>query len=539
MLIGQAKNGPGLFKTALWMVLIAGTCDGAETNQVQDLHSSQMQVEPSSRILELFIKKGMLTREEVNSALAEDQAMQANAPPPPESKWKISNAIKKVELFGDLKVRFEDRSVHDPGDGSIELERFRYEARVGLRGEALDNFSYGFRLDTSPNPRSPWVTFGTSASGSPYQGPFGKSTAGVNVGQLYIGWHGLDWLELTVGKMPNPIYTTPMVWDTDFAPEGLAERFKYTVGNAHFFATFGQFLYQDVNPADYSSGYFNLGFTSGNPSFLLAWQGGVDYRFNDNLSLKLAPVLYNYTGHGQNTTPPQFTGVNAIPDFSGTFVGQGSTNGVPNGIPAYYNLAQPGATAFDGFAANQTGINDLLVLEIPWEFNYRMSRFDFRMFGDYAMNLQGSDRAKAAYAAQQSPLYANSGLIRIPSPQTDDTKAIQAGIGIGSKDSLGLVYGTGGGKHSWEVRTYFQRVEQYALDPNLLDSDFFEGRGNLEGIYAAVAYAVSGNVIATFRYGYAWRINDKLGTGGSNQDIPQMNPIQRFNLLQLDLSLRF
>ena len=94
-------------------------------------------------------------------------------------------------------------------------------------------------------------------------------------------------------------------------------------------------------------------------------------------------------------------------------------------------------------------------------------------------------------------------------------------------------------KNTWEFRTYWQHVEQYALDPNLLDSDFFEGRGNLEGIYTALAYSFTDNVIATFRYGYASRINDKLGTGGSNLDIPQMNPIQHYNLLQLDLTLRF
>ena len=94
-------------------------------------------------------------------------------------------------------------------------------------------------------------------------------------------------------------------------------------------------------------------------------------------------------------------------------------------------------------------------------------------------------------------------------------------------------------KHAWEVRTYWQHIEQYALDPNLLDSDFFEGRANLQGFYAAAAYGLTDNVIGTIRYGYAQRINDKLGTGGSNQDIPQMNPISRYNIFQVDLTLRF
>jgi hypothetical protein len=34
-------------------------------------------------------------------------------------------------------------------------------------------------------------------------------------------------------------------------------------------------------------------------------------------------------------------------------------------------------------------------------------------------------------------------------------------------------------------------------------------------------------------------IDSKLGTGGSNQDIPQINSIEHYELLQLDLSLRF
>ena len=54
-----------------------------------------------------------------------------------------------------------------------------------------------------------------------------------------------------------------------------------------------------------------------------------------------------------------------------------------------------------------------------------------------------------------------------------------------------------------------------------------------------MAYGLSDNMIATLRYGYAERINSSLGTGGSNQDIPQMNPIQRYQLLQLDLTFRF
>ena len=58
-------------------------------------------------------------------------------------------------------------------------------------------------------------------------------------------------------------------------------------------------------------------------------------------------------------------------------------------------------------------------------------------------------------------------------------------------------------KNAWESALTGNISSSTLLDPNLLDSDFFEGRGNLQGIYAAVAYGLTDNMIATVRYGYA------------------------------------
>jgi hypothetical protein len=490
--------------------------------------------EPSDPVLNLLLEKGIINQQELDKARAEAEAIRTNAAPMPsfDSRWKINQAIKNVELFGDLRLRFENREAHDPRGGRIELDRGRAALRLGLRGEAFDDFYYGLRLDTASNPRSPWISFGTSSGGAPYQGPFGKSTAGINVGQVYLGWKAGDWLDITAGKMPNPLYNTPMVWDGDLNPEGLAEHLRYSIGPADLFLNFGQFLYQDTNPTHTPSGYFNLGYTASSPAFLFAWQGGFNYHVTKDISVKVAPVVYNYVGHGANTSAST-----PIPDFSGVFIGQGSTNGIGGLRGVSYSGFPTGP--YDGFVANQTGINNLLVLDIPFEVNFKVAWLNARFFGDYAQNLNGVERAKAAYAAQSSPLLAEAGLAPIPSPQTGDTKAYQVGFAIGNSNSLGLVYGTTSRKHAWEARAYWQHVEQYALDPNLLDSDFFEGRGNLEGFYAALAYGFSDNVIGTIRYGYASRINKKLGTGGSNQDIPQMNPLDHYNLLQVDLTLKF
>jgi len=492
--------------------------------------------------MDLLIKKGIVTQEEAEKVRAEADALRTNNAnfQASQSKWKISSGIKNIELFGDLRGRFEDREVKDPFGGRIELQRLRYAARVGLRGDVFDDFYYGLRLETAANPRSPWVTAGTSSSSVPYQGPFGKSTASINLGQIYIGWRPKDWADFTVGAMPNPLYTTPMVWDTDLNPLGFAERFKYTVGEADFFVTLGQFLYQDTNPEKASSGYFfALPYTSSDLPFLLAWQGGFTYHITPKLSLKVAPVFYDYIRRGVNPTT-----TSASPDFSGTFVGQGSTNNINGTVGSAWSGYPDGN--YHGFTANQTGINDLEVIDIPAELNLSIYRFNIRLFGEYAENLEGVSRADAAYSASRTAFQpvGGGGIAIIPTPQTSQTKAYQVGLGIGSTNliygpSQGLVYGTSSRKHAWELRGYWQHVEQYALDPNLVDSDFFEGRLNMEGLYVALAYSFTDNILGTFRYGYARRIDDKLGTGGSNQDIPQMNPIQRYNILQADLTFRF
>jgi hypothetical protein len=487
-------------------------------------------------LLNLFIKKGYVSKEEADKVKAEADYDRTNAlaASMPQSKWVISRAMKDVELFGDIRLRYEDRQSTTSDGGRIELGRFRYSLRFGLRGDVLDDFYYGLRLDTSSNPRSTWVTFGSSTSGT-YQGPFGKSTSTLGIGQIYLGWRPQqwDWFDLTVGKMPNPLYTTPMVWSPSINPEGLAERFKYQVGEAEFFANFGQFWYQDANP-DYSSpGLISGVGLSDKPLIMAASQLGVKYDISEKVTAKIAATLYNYVGVQ--------TGVS--PYFGDTYVGEGQYTGPGSTFPVNGNsgFGTSSTTLYPSlnYPNNQVGINDLLVIEVPFEVTVKLKSVDVRGFGDVAYNLDGRQRAKAAAAGYAAYLSQQQATISGFSPQTRDVMAYQFGMAVGSHNNLGQVYGLTSGKHAWEFRTYWQHVEQYSLDPNLLDQDFFEGNENLEGVYAALSYSPFANVIATVRYGYASRINNKLGTGGSGQDIPQINSINTFSILQLDLGLKF
>ena len=441
-------------------------------------------------LINKLVQKGVLTEREGKDLLAETDTNLVSA-----SKWRLSDSFKNVTLFGDVRFRYEYRGADNaPKSGSSAddyyRERFRYALRFGLKGELFDDFYYGIRLETSSNPRSPWVTFGDDTNPT----PSAKNSDGINLGQAYLGWKPSSWYEMTVGKMPNPLYVTPMMWDSDINPEGAAEKFKFDAGPVEVFANFGQFIYQDTNPDTA---------VPSSDTFLLAWQVGGNVKLAKDVSLKVAPAIYNYTGIGKGN------GLNT------PFVGQGSK---------WINVGlSNNSTNF-----NQNGINDLLVLDVPGEVNFKVGKYGARVFGDFAYNFLGSDRARAAAAT--------AGPTVLSKAYTGEDKAYQVGAGFGN---LGLVYGQTSKKHTWEARAYWQHIEQYSLDVNLIDSDFFEGRANLEGVYSALAYSFTDSIIGTVRYGYAHRINNNLGTGGSNPDLPVLNPVNQYHLLQLDVTLRF
>lgn len=480
-------------------------------------------------LLDLLVRKKLITdqeAEEVRSELTK-QVAETSA-----GKWKLSTPITELELYGDTRIRYEYRggqtagNVDHPHDW-LERSRERYRLRIGLRGVLLDDWFFGVRLETSQNPRSTNLTFGgdtssttTTSSGTSttINGPFAKNDDGINVGQAYVGYRGIKDLTLTVGKMPNPLITTLMVWDADINPEGAAEQWKhtFTVGGGSVapaetaqsyskdgksvvssqaaasepfkmkidvFANFGQFIYDDANPenplgARKTDSGGNL--IPNTDAWLFAWQVGAKFNFPKNFYAQIAPVLYNYTGAGDT--------------FNGTFVG---------GDPRLSNS--------DSLATNQSGIDHLLVLEIPVEFGFKIGELPFRIFGDFAVNFNGDDRAAAAGRPDKG----------------DQRYAYQIGAGIGQLKA----------KRDWQLQAFWQHTEQYSLDPNLVDSDFFDSRVNIEGVVVQAGYALSDAVIFNLSYGYGWRSDKSLGTGGA-ADIG-INPIDRYHLFQADLNVRF
>ena len=527
--------------------LISSACPARAADATNNVPANLSGASPDP-VLNLMLEKGIITEDEaakVQSQVDNLRTNMASQYATENSKWRFAPSIKDIELYGDFRVRYEGRTELDPSGGRIKLDRFRYAVRLGLRGDVYDDFYYGVRLETSSNPRSTLVTMGGAT------GPYGKSASGIDVGQIYLGWQPESWLDFTVGKMPNPLYTSSMVWSPSINPEGLSERLKYTIGEMDVFANLAQFVYQDENPDTASRGLFGSGNNSSallgqtaNNIIQVAWEGGINYRITKKLSAKAEVALYHYYGLTRSTVNQGIS-----PFYGDTYVGEGAYlgKGSPypvNGFSGTGNNGILNGFASSGYPNNQVGLDYLTVLEFPFEINYHFKYFDTRAFGDVAYNLQGAQRARAAAVGYSDYLTYEKGLgypvsVKPFAPQTHDVKAYQFGLAVGSKDSIGLANGSVSKKHGWEVRAYWQHIEQYSLDPNLLDLDYMAGAENLEGIYAAIAYGFNDNFIGTIRYGYANRINHLIGTGGTGTDIPQINPINYYQLFQVDLTYKF
>jgi len=452
-------------------------------------------------------------------------------------KWKLSTSITEMELYGDVRLRYQynggetkDRGpVASPGAGVAgtndwqERERERYRLRLGLRGTLMDDWFFGVRLETSNNARSTNVTFGddTASSTAGGGGPFEKNSDTVYIGQAYGGYKGFPGFTFTAGRMPNPIVNTRLVWDPDINPEGLAEQWKHTFvfgaepppspsyskdfskdGKAvvaekppepflklDLFANFGQLVYDDANPENplgaraTTSGNGTSQLVPNTDAFLLAWQVGARFNFPKNFYFQFAPTLYNYTGNGDT-------------------------------FNIHYQGGSPFLTNADSLAQNQTGINSLLVFDMPAEFGWKAWGMPMRIFGDFATNLEADDRANAAGEPGQG----------------SQRHAWQVGLGIGQLKK----------KNDWQFNVWYQQIQQYALDPNLIDDDIFNAQENMHGIAAQLAYNFTAAVNLQLTYAHGWQYNGNLGTGGNVGSLAiATNPTTEYNFFTADLNINF
>ncbi len=207
--------------------------------------TSQTHAQSSDALIDKLVDKGVLTVDEAKDLRTEADKDFKTAFA---AKTGMPDWVSSYKISGDVRGRFEQFGANNAA--YIDRARLRYRIRAGLTVNMLDNLEAGFRL-TSADPTSikgSTVPNGNVVSGNTtMQDNFTKKM--VYFDAAYGKWTMINsdgkLLALTVGKMDNPFQFTPMVFDPDITPEGLALTGGYTINDKHNIAFASGFFVMD------------------------------------------------------------------------------------------------------------------------------------------------------------------------------------------------------------------------------------------------------------------------------------------------------
>lgn len=146
---------------------------------------------------------------DVKPAAAKEVAVVTPAPAP------------RFEFYGDAKVRYETLTQDYPGCiGCPDRKRGRLRLRFGAEGNLSPDFKavMGFSAGEINDPNSVYVNLGNK---------FSRKVVTWDRGYIEYRPQTARWLDLTAGKFPQTWVRSSMVFDVDFYPEGLTEKFSF------------------------------------------------------------------------------------------------------------------------------------------------------------------------------------------------------------------------------------------------------------------------------------------------------------------------
>ncbi len=471
------------------------------------VHSSSAGTE--EKLLELLVRKGILTQTEVD-ALKEEVKKEESPTPAPipasptgtsevarastvsesstqtEGKVKVSEkkapdtgrpkgtglvlANGKVKFSGDLRLRY-DIQRRDPGPPIDTWMRYRgrYRLRFGMETNPSETTELGFRL----------------ASGSGFQNTtnqsFGSDFRGKEIffDRVYAGWKPTKWLGITGGKQKNPFVTTDLVWDPDVNPEGLAEVLSYRGERAEVFVNLSQFFIEQ----------FSLRTTARDP-MLLGYQLGTKFDLGKGTDLQLA-VTYNDFRYLYLFTPVGLVDPQTFPGYNNTHSQQ---------------------MIYD---QNRNLLNEFRTIDFVARFNVKnLLPLPFQIFGQYIRN-PASDLQRLV----------NEG-VQIPLSDPNDLLA----YGDGDRDmgyQFGISLGRQGRKKDLYLRWFYQVLEDYAFPAVFVDSDFHSGGTNNQGHRATVKYFLLDNIYLQGNFFFTKR-NNEAKDGKLDENRAQLDAVFAF-----------
>lgn len=401
-------------------------------------------------------------RQQIANEVREEVVAQAKA-----ERWGDVNAVPEwVDRFrfdGEIRVGYQ-RDMFDEANASelfflaggqnisntlIDRNRERLRARLGLTARVTQDITAALRLTTgsSDDPVSTNQTLGSY--GSKYN---------FALDRAYLRARSPDfmpWVTTTAGRIPNPFFSTDLVWDDDLNFDGVALQFDDPAANARVWRPFGVVGWFPLQNLERSS------LSEARSKSLLAAQAGVEWVPNNDLRAKLGVALYDYRN---------VSGVRNSFDSNTQDATQPAFRQKGNSL---FNLSNP--TNFGGpfgLAA------DYRLLNLTAAVDYNLfNPVHLIVSADYVRNM-GFDQGR---------VLARSGL----NLEKEDT-GYMVRVAVGMPTMLL--------KGDWQLSLAYRYLEADAVLDAFTDSDFHLGGTNSKGFVVGGQYGLSRNTWLSARW---------------------------------------
>jgi len=492
-------NTQNRMKLASLCMMLAGAAHTAHAGEREDLETLR---QTTLNLIQVLVQQGMLTQEKAEQLVkqAEVKALETVAAQKkaeagvvrvqyvPESVRKqIADEVReeviaqaKVERWGDVNAvpewvdrlkwegdirmgyqgdRFSDRNApeffhqvqgQNVNNTTENRDRFRLRARLGLNAKVTQAISAGFRLATGTltDPVSTNQTLGQT--GNKYSFVLDRAFVRAHSDEI------LPWLTVSAGRIPNPWFSTALVWDDDLNFEGAALRidpYAQSINTWRPFATLGAFPLQEIEQS---------GSVNAKSKWLLGSQVGVEWIRDNNTRAKLGLAYYNYRNiSGIRNGFDQTSFNKTAPDFR-----------------------QKGNTLFN-IASSANPANTLYALAADYRVVNLTGAVDLNLFNPVHVMLSGDYVKNVGYSRAKT--LARTGVDAQP-----DTTGYLAQLAVGMPTMLL--------KDDWQISIAYRRLGADAVLDAFSDSDFHLGGTNNKGFILGAQYSLGKNAWLSARW---------------------------------------
>lgn len=283
-------------------------------------------VDPTTyKLIRLLVEQGVLTQEKADALLRDAEKSETGVVRVPYVPETVKNEMRaqikqevlaqarnerwgdpgtlpewlgRIKWDGDVRLRYE-KDMFPPGNSgqtlnypainaaggtsragenaivndTIDRERLRLRVRLGMLAKVNDQLEAGLRL-TSGSTSDPVSTNQTLGN------TFNHNA--IVLDRAYLRFDPKPSLTFWGGKIPNPWFSTDLVWDEDLNFDGVAANFKPRLSERLTgFGTVGWFPLQEME-------------RSTNDKYLTGAQAGLDWRPSANHNVKIGLAYYDY-----------------------------------------------------------------------------------------------------------------------------------------------------------------------------------------------------------------------------------------------------